>query len=512
MTCSWDQTAKLWNTADHSLLQTLAAQAGVTHCALSPDGKLAALGVENTLQIWEVESGKQIGICEGHKGKLIDVAFSPDGATIATSAHSEPARVWNTASGEMVGTLGDQSHPASTVIFSHDGKSIATGEVGNVCLWDASTYDLQQTISLGNSPASRLSFSPDNDRLAVAAEAVYVLDPRAGVPLLRFQPNDDTIYFVSFSPDGSKLASCTTGGSIAVSGINFAPTPPASTIGVDGSIETAAIVYSGRRGGSQNLYVLDLAAGTTSKLTDIQEKGRGANNPRLSLDHQRLAFQFTQPGNYDIHVMPVAGGESRALVEHPAYDVSPVWSPGGDQIAFMSTRGFELGSIGPFPGHIYIIDADGQHLRQVTQRPLTSSLGPSDWSTDGRTLLIARVSHDQTDVYELDVATGAERALTNSDTNESSAVFSHDGKQIAYHAESDQGSDIVACRADGSEPVTLTSAGFNYYPRWSPDDQWIIFTSSEGEQCDISAVRVADKKVIPLVVTPEDEREGAWVR
>lgn len=160
-----------------------------------------------------------------------------------------------------------------------------------------------------------------------------------------------------------------------------------------------------------------------------------------------------------------------------------------------------------------MVNADGTRLRQVTRQPLTSSLGPSDWSPDGKSLLIARINEDQTDLYKLDIATGAEQVLINSDQSESSGFFSHDGKRIASYVESESGSNIVVCRADGSEPAVLTSKGFNYYPRWSPDDEWIIFTSiGEGEQCDISAVRVADKKVLSLVATPEDEREGIWLR
>ena len=210
--------------------------------------------------------------------------------------------------------------------------------------------------------------------------------------------------------------------------------------------------------------------------------------------------------------MSTASGESTPLIDHPAYDVNPVWSPDGRQIAFMSTRGYELGSIGPFPGHIYIVNSDGNRLRQVTHEPLTSSLGPSDWSADGTQLLMARVVDSSPSLLALTIASGRERQLFKSKLGEYSATFSHDGQRIAFHAETSSGSDIVVSRLDGTARTAITRGGFNYSPRWSPDDEWILFTASDdGQQYDLRAVHVADGKTIVLVATDEDEREGGWL-
>ena len=156
------------------------------------------------------------------------------------------------------------------------------------------------------------------------------------------------------------------------------------------SIEQARIQFTGRRGKTQNLYRLDRTTNRVSRLTEFDDSTEGANNGRVSPDGQQIVFQVRRGNQYDIHLMPTAGGKSTPLIEHPDYDVGPVWSPDGRQVAFMSTRGYELGSIGPFPGHMYVVNADGSGLRQVTREPLTSSLGPSDWSPDGTQLLLYR--------------------------------------------------------------------------------------------------------------------------
>ncbi len=217
LTCSWDESAKVWNAQDHSLLQTLKAKAGIYDCAISPDKTTAALCVANELQIWDVEKGEQLGHCEGHQQSLNEVQFSPDGKTIATAAAAEPIRLWNADTLKSIATLGDESNPATTMAFSHDGKTIATVGNGKVFLWNSDNGKLQEEIPFGGSSASCLAFAPDDRRLAVAAEAIYIVDPKQGTSLLRFQPNDDTIYFLAFSPDGSRLASCTASGAVAIS-------------------------------------------------------------------------------------------------------------------------------------------------------------------------------------------------------------------------------------------------------------------------------------------------------
>jgi WD40 repeat protein len=543
LSCSWDNTAILWNPADHSVLQTFDAKAGVVHCSLSPDGKYAALGVGKTIQVWNADTGKLLGACEGHEAQIVEVVYSADGSSLASSAGSDPVRIWNTESRQCLATLGQESNSSRSVAFSPDGARIATGGTGSVALWNAADFKLQSQTDVGDRNISRLAFSPDGRRLAAGSDAISILEVTLGTVLLRFAANDDDVYYLAFSPDGNQLASCTTSGQISfsetrslrsrranrIAGKTGQPNDNPDSMPVnelalsvpdgtpdgkpDWSIDNASVVIEAKRGESLNLFVLNRKTDQLTPVTKFEDKTHGANAVRVSPDGKQIAFQFVRPKNYDIHVMSTSGGKSTELVVDPNYDVLPVWSPSGKQIAFMSTRGFELGSIGPFPGHIYIMDADGKHLRQVTEEPLTSSLGPSDWSPDGRTLLLARKTDKAIDVFSLDMATSKETRLTSDEASEYSATYSHDGKKIAFHAESDRGSEIVICDQNGKNRITLTSGGFNYNPKWSPDDQWLIYTtSSAGDQNDILAVRIEDKKTITILATEEDERGADWLR
>jgi hypothetical protein len=76
---------------------------------------------------------------------------------------------------------------------------------------------------------------------------------------------------------------------------------------------------------------------------------------KLSPDGTQLAYRAFRAGNYDIYVLDVATGTTRQFTFHPGEDWSPRWSHDGSRITFFSTRS---GS-GPLDGHLWTKPADG---------------------------------------------------------------------------------------------------------------------------------------------------------
>jgi WD40 repeat protein len=72
-----------------------ACGARVTSVAVSRDGKKALAGdVVGGLHLWDVESGKELGRWEGHKGAVTSVALSPDGSRALSGGGDQTMRVW----------------------------------------------------------------------------------------------------------------------------------------------------------------------------------------------------------------------------------------------------------------------------------------------------------------------------------------------------------------------------------------------------------------------------------
>ena len=66
------------------------------------------------------------------------MAFSPDGATLASGSADETVGLWDAATGEPKGTLTGHKDAINYLAFSSDGTTLASGSVdGTVLLWDA---------------------------------------------------------------------------------------------------------------------------------------------------------------------------------------------------------------------------------------------------------------------------------------------------------------------------------------------------------------------------------------
>jgi dipeptidyl aminopeptidase/acylaminoacyl peptidase len=140
--------------------------------------------------------------------------------------------------------------------------------------------------------------------------------------------------------------------------------------------------------------------------------GENDRLPRIDSSGRWLAFVRDVSGSARIHIMPLGGGEARAIGESLRGVSSLAWSPSGTHIAYTAHAPFDAAT-----AHIYLDEASGaRHIRALP------------YKTDADGLLDGRRSQ----LYVLDVATGSIRQLTAGDADAGGAVWAPDGKTVAF--------------------------------------------------------------------------------
>jgi len=182
---------RFWKAGQQASSYDVRADAGLSAAEYSPNGKYMALGLDDgTVVIRQapppVKSDTTIDAhdrrARSHASKVTDLAFDAASVRVASASEDGTAKLWDLAAGTLISTCQGHRGAINTVEFSPDGSLLATGGMdGTARVWDVPACRELLRFPVGSSPGSspvrKAIFDGRGARLAAAdADAVRVWD------------------------------------------------------------------------------------------------------------------------------------------------------------------------------------------------------------------------------------------------------------------------------------------------------------------------------------------------
>jgi WD40 repeat protein/serine/threonine protein kinase len=218
-TASDDNTARVWDARTGKLVGgPFKHEAEIASVQISPDGRgLLTSSLDNTVGIWAIAAGGANAKFLKHESEVYGATFDPTGKRVFTVTRNGLAQAWDVSSGERTGEPVNLEGMIYLATFSREGKRLAVVSANNTIR----VYDLLSSQFLARplqctGRVCSVEINPDGKLLAaVSGNEVMLWDLSSGTILHRFT-HDGPITSAEFSPEGTRLATCSTDNSARI--------------------------------------------------------------------------------------------------------------------------------------------------------------------------------------------------------------------------------------------------------------------------------------------------------
>jgi serine/threonine protein kinase/Tol biopolymer transport system component len=326
-------------------------------------------------------------------------------------------------------------------------------------------------------------WSPDGNQLAFYSEgSIYVVPAFGGVPrrIIDDTPGSSA-YSPAWSPDGTKMA----------------------------FMQDDAI------------HLFDMNTGESEKIIDAQ----GAHCLSWSPDGSKIAYVsgnvYFVWGNVDIdetrmsligniapssiQVLSLANRSTNQVTDSESMNMSPVWTPDGKQLLFISDRG------GARDIYAVLLTSSGQPKAQPARLTTGLDAHTISLSQDGKKLIYS-VFDLSSNIWSIDIpergalSVSQAKQITKGDQIIETVQISPDGQWLVFDSSISGNQDIYKMPVAGGEAIQLTThPSGDFSPGWSPDGEKIVFHSFRTGNRDIFVMSKDGESIEQITDDPSHE-------
>ncbi|NDD62871.1 MAG: hypothetical protein EBZ36_02660 [Acidobacteria bacterium] len=285
--------------------------------------------------------------------------------------------------------------------------------------------------------------------------------------------------------------------------------------GLDWSPDGQYLAVTGLSGpdGGMGIHLIGVDGGQRRRITELAAKGGLYDAaPRFSPDGRSLAFlRYKGDLLCEIFIADLTSGKIRQVSDNQKMIKSETlhWSPDGQRLCFISNR--TGGS------HLWQISATGGVAEIVLNLPIPmTSLSIARKANS--LVYISEQEEAQIEIFEMN-GSGKRACLINSSMADHGAMWSPDGSQVVFSSNQTGWNELWLARKDCTGVRQLTSfreIGVGS-PRWSPDGRLIAFDRRVNGQSDVYTIQVEDLQVRKVTdsawssMMPSWSPDGEWI-
>nr|WP_290225862.1 serine/threonine-protein kinase [Trichocoleus desertorum] len=209
---SLDDTLKIWNLQTGNLIRTLPGHLkAVNSVAISPDGQLLVSGSDDTtVKIWNLQTGDLLHNLVGHSRDVNSVMITPNGLLLASGSEDRTVRLWKVRTGELLRTLSGTAGMVKSVAISSNSLLLASGGLDNqIKLWHLGSGELTRTLYGHFNSVNSVAITPDGQILASGSKdkTIRLWNLQTGELIRTLIGHADMVNAIAITPDGRMLIS-----------------------------------------------------------------------------------------------------------------------------------------------------------------------------------------------------------------------------------------------------------------------------------------------------------------